>query len=578
MPDPIANNMQQSSVLLRWIPALAWLSTYQWAWLRLDLIAGLTTASVIMPKAMAYAAIAGLPLEVGLYTTFIPLLVYAMLGSSRPLSVSTSATLGIMSFGAIGQVVTGGNTTEVLTAVGTLSVLVGVFLLLAGLLRLGAVASLISAPVLTGFKAGVGLIVILDQVPKLLGLHIEKASFFQDAWALLQHLPQTSLIALLLSIVMLVLMLGLEYFAPKVPAALVTVVVGIAASALFGLGEMGVSVVGTLQGGLPTFELPDLGLVQQLWPAALGIALMSFVESAAAGRAFLHKGEPTPEANQELIATGMANIVGGFFHIMPAGGGTSQTAVNEAAGARTQMAAIFSAAVVLATLLFLAPLIALLPHATLAVVVIVASISLCNPASFIAIRRIRFMEFRWALVAVLGVLLLGTLKGVMVAVLASLAAMLMHANRLPLLELGRKPGTNVFRPRSAEHPEDETFPGLLLLRPEGWIYFGNVARLGEQIHQLRIARAPQVIALHLRAVTDLEYTALQVLSEAIEKLRDAGTTLWLVGMNPEVYKVVQKSGIAARMGRNQMFLNLEEAVAHYQKEFPNQSSEAGKCC
>ncbi len=572
MPDPVAKHTPRASRLLRWIPALAWLHTYQWAWLRLDLIAGLTTASVIMPKAMAYAAIAGLPLEVGLYTCFIPLLVYALLGTSRPLSVSTSATLGIMTFAAISHAVPGGSTAELLTAVGTLSVLVGVFLILAGLLGLGAVASLISEPVLTGFKAGVGLIVIFDQIPKLLGLNIEKAGFFQDALSIIQYLPQTSLITLLLSALMLALILGLEYFATKAPAALITVMVGIALSALFGLGDMGVSVVGSLQGGLPSLEWPDLDLLQQLWPSALGIALMSFVESAAAGRAFLHKGEATPEANHELMATGMANLLGGLFHIMPAGGGTSQTAVNEAAGARSQLAAIFSAAVVLLTLLFLAQLIALLPHATLAAVVIMASISLCNPASFKAIRRIRIMEFRWALVALFGVLLLGTLNGVIVAVLASLVAMLMHANHLPLLVLGRKPGTNVYRPLSAEHPEDETFPGLLLLRPEGWIYFGNVARIGQLLRELISSHEPRVIALHLRAVSELEYTALQSLSEAVDRLGDAGIELWLVGMNPEVLEVVQKSGLAELLGRRQMFFNLEQAVAHYQQEFAGTSS------
>jgi sulfate permease, SulP family len=323
--------------------------------------------------------------------------------------------------------------------------------------------------------------------------------------------------------------------------------------------------VGTLQAGLPSFALPDLSLVQQLWPAALGIALMSFVESAAAGRAFIHKGEATPNANSELVATGMANLAGSFFHIMPAGGGTSQTAVNDGAGARSQLAGIVTAAVVMATLLFLAPLFAMMPHATLAAVVIVASIGLCSPAQFLAIRRIRSMEFRWALVAVIGVVLLGTLKGVLVAVLVSLVALILHANRYPLHVLARKPGTNVFRPRSPEHPGDETFPGLLLLRPEGLIYFGNVPRIAQQMLELRLAAAPRVLALDLSAVVNLEFTALQMLIEAEERLRPDGITLWLVALNPEVLEVVQRSGLGERLGRERMFFSLEHAVETYEK-------------
>ena len=205
---------------------------------------------------------------------------------------------------------------------------------------------------------------------------------------------------------------------------------------------------------------------------------MSFVETAAAGRAFVHKGDPLPVPNSELVATGAANLVGSFFHIMPGGGGTSQTAVNKGAGARSQVSGLVCAAVVVATLLFLAPLFGLMPNATLAAVVIIASIGLVSPAEFRAIRQVRTMEFRWALIAAVGVMVLGTLKGLLVAVVASLVALIFRANTYPLLVLGRKPGTSVFRPRTPEHPEDETFPGLLLLRPEGSIHFANAHSVG----------------------------------------------------------------------------------------------------
>jgi len=249
---------------------------------------------------------------------------------------------------------------------------------------------------------------------------------------------------------------------------------------------------------------------------------------------------------------------------MPAGGGTSQTAVIDSAGAKSQMAGLVNAAVVVATLLFLAPLFGLMPHPTLAAVVVIASIGLVSPAEFRSILKIRSMEFRWALIAMVGVLLLGTLKGILVAVLVSLIALMVRGSRHQLVVLGRKPGTNVFRPRSAEHPEDEAFPGLLLVRPEGGIYFANVHRLEQQLRSFIEEFKPRVLVLHMRAVPELEYTALRVLTDGEEKLRENGTELWLVGMNPGVFAVVKHSPLGERLGRERMIFTLEQAVERYQ--------------
>ena len=555
------------NALSRIFPLLGWLSTYQKESLRFDIIAGLTTAAVVIPKAMAYGAIAGLPLVVGLYTALVPLVVYIVMGTSRPLSVSTTTTLAILTAGALGQVAPGGDTSSLMAASATLALLAGGFLMLGGLLRLGVVANLISDPVLTGFKAGIGLIIVLDQLPKLLGIHIAKAGFFRDVVSMVAHLPETSLPTLLFALTMLVFMLGLEHFVPKVPAPLVTVALGIAVSALVGLDKMGIALVGTVQAGLPSFALPEISLAMQLWPAAMGIALMSFVETAAAGRAFIRKGDPVPDANSELVATGVANLVGSPFHIMPSGGGTSQTAVNYNVGARSQVAGMVTAVVVVATLLFLAPLFGLMPHPTLAAVVVISSIGLISLTDFRAILQIRSMEFRWALIAMTGVLLLGTLKGILVAVLVSLVGLIVSVNLRPLIPLGRKPGTNVFRPRSPEHPEDETFPGLLLLRPEGGIFFANAQRLGQKMRALLNEHTPRVLVLDLGAVPDLEITALRMLIDGEEKMREAGTTLWLTALNPEVLKVIQHSPLWKRLGRERMFFNLEQAVERYQREY-----------
>src|SRR5262249_13471210 len=253
-------------------------------------------------------------------------------------------------------------------------------------------------------------------------------------------------------------------------------------------------------------------LAAALWPGAVGIALMSFTETIAAGRAFARSGEPAPRANRELLATGLANAGGALLGAMVSGGGTSQTAVNRLAGARPQLAQIVPAFGPLLTMLLLAPWIASMPQATLAAVVIVYSIGLIQPGEFLSIRRIRHMEFRWAIVACLGVVALGTLKGILVAIIMSLLALAYHSASPGLNVLRRKPGTNVFRPVAPEHAGDENFPGLLMLRLDGSIYFANVGSVTERIRPLLEEPGLKVVALDLSGVPDLEYSALKMLT------------------------------------------------------------------
>jgi len=533
-------------------------------WLGADSVAGLVAAAVVIPKAMAYATIAGLPVQVGLYTVLVPMVVYAVLGTSRPLSVSTTSTIAILCAGALGEAAPNASTPELTAAAATLAIIVGAMLVLASVARLGFVANFISDPVLTGFKSGIGLVIVVDQIPKLLGIHIDKTGFLRDLVSITEHLPQTSLLTLAFSAGIVALLFALEHFTPRAPAPLIAVAVGIAASGLLDLPSLGMQTVGSVPRGLPSWAWPQLGLVAQLWPAAAGIALMSFTESIASGRAFAAPDEPRLHANRELLALGLANVGGGLIGGMPAGGGTSQTAVNRSAGARTQFAELVTAAVALATLLLLAPLIALMPNAVLAAVVVVYSIPLIKPAEFRAIARIRRTELYWAAVALLGVILLGTLRGIIVAVILSLLALAQQANNPPLHVLGRKRGTQVFRAASAEHPDDETWPGLLLLRPEGRLFFANAERLGDKMRALIQEAKPKVIVLDCRAVIDIEYTALRMLEAAEEKLRHEGIVLWLTALNPNVLDVVQRSSLGATLGRERMFFKLQTAVETYE--------------
>jgi len=544
-------------------PVPEWVFGYQKDWLRYDLIAGLITAAVVIPKAMAYATIAGLPVEVGLYTAFLPMVIYAVLGTSRPLSVSTTTTLAILAAAQLGQVAPEGDPASLMRAAVTLTFLVGAVLVLASILRLGFVANFISEPVLIGFKAGIALVIVVDQVPKLLGVHFAKGPFVHNLLGIVQAIPHTSVPTLIVAIVMIVLLVGFEHFLPKAPAPLIVVAGGIAGASLLGLQAHGVEVVGRIPQGLPSLIFPDFSLVEKLWPGAVGIALMSFTETVAAGRAFATSEEPPPRPNRELLATGLGNACGALLGAMPSGGGTSQTAVNRLVGARTQVAELATAAAALLTMLLLAPLIGLMPQATLAAVVIVYSIGLIQPADFRAILKIRRTEFIWALIAVAGVVLLGTLKGILVAVVASIVALAHQTADPPVHILGRKPGTNVFRPQSKEHPEDETFPGLLMLRFEGRIFFANAQRIAEKMRPIVNKAKPKIVALDLSGVFDLEYSALKMLIEGEKRLREDGVSVWLVGLNPGVLAVIQRSSLGKILGRERMYFTLELAVEAY---------------
>ena len=539
---------------------------------RLDIVAGLTAAAVVLPKAMAYATVAGLPVAVGLYTAFVPMLIYALLGSSRVLSVSSTATLAILVGAQLGAVVPDGDAARLAVATATLSALVGLLLLLARLLRLGFVANFISTPVLTGFKTGIGLVIVLDQVPKLIGVHIHKQGFFRDAIAIVQQLPATSWLTLTVAGASFALLVALERRRPHSAAPLAAVGLAIAASWFFAFPDAGVATVGEIPRGLPALVWPDASLVESLLPGALGIALMSFTETIAAARAFAAPDDPPVDANRELVATGAANLGGALLGAMAAGGGTSQTAVVRSVGGRSQRASLVTAAAALATMLLLAPLLGLLPQATLAAIVIVYSVGLIQPAEFRAIRSVRTMEFRWAVAAAFGVLVFGTLQGIVAAIVLSMIALMRQTAQPRISVIGRKRGADVLRPLSPEHPDDETFPGLLIVRPEGRLYFANAQYVAERIDALVAEHRPRVLALDLSRVPDVEYSALQVLAEAERRHAAAGVTEWLVGLNPGVLDAVRGSGLDRQLGPERLLFNAREAIARYQTRQPDRST------
>jgi len=540
------------------------ISGFSRKYLGTDVLAGLTTAAVVIPKCMAYAVIAGLPVESGLYVAIVPMFIYAMLGSSRELSVSSTVTIAILTGAQLVAVVPDGNSVQMLAAASALALVSGCFLLLAGVLRLGFLANFVSDPVLTGFKAGIALVIVVDQFPKLLGVHIEHTGFFRDILAIIPELPHANIPTTVLAVLLLVLIFGLERFSPRVPAPLVAVILSIVIAALLGLEQSGVELTGTVKRGLPLPMLPDFSLIPQMWQGALGIALMSFTESVAASRTFARRDDPNLVPNRELFVLGAANVAGSLYHSLPAGGGTSQTAVNFQAGVRSQFASIVTVASVILTLLFLAPTIGLLPKATLAAVVVVTTLPLFSLTGFKAILRVRRTEFIWAVITCVGVTLIGTLQGILLAIAISVLTLAYESARPPVYIIGRKPGTQRYRPLTGEHPDDETLPGLMILRTEGRMNFTNAPVVGEKLKPFLSENPPKVMILEMSAVPDIEYTALHGLMSLEERLRSAGTMLWLAGLNPEVLKVIRRSPLAETLGVDRTFANLREAVEAYE--------------
>ena len=548
----------KSNGLKKYIPVLDWL--------RFDLLAGLTTAAVVIPQSMAYATIAGLPVEVGLYAALTPMLVYVLLGTSRVLSVSITSTISMLTAAVLVTTVPGGDPAQIITAAGTLAALVGLLLILAGVLKLGFLANFISDPVLTGFKAGIGVVIFVGQIGKAIGISVPKGGFVETVFGTIQGLGDANWAAIFIALLMLAILILLPRFNRRIPASLVAVAVGIVAVLILNRAGAHVELVGAIPSGLPSFQMPDLSLAAALLPGAAGIALMSFVESIAAARAFAEEDDPPVDADQELLALGFSNMAGGLFQAFPGGGGTSQTAVNQQSGAKSQLAALATAGTVALTLLFLAPLVSLIPQPTLAALVLVAAAGLVQVGEFRAIGQIRRAELSWALIAFVGVLLLGTLEGILVAVVVSLLTLVYAANHPPVYALGRKPGADVFR-RLDEHPNDEVLPGLLMMRTEGFMNFASAPRTGERIQELIHETNPQVVILECSAIPDIEYTALKKLDAMGKKLDRANIQFWLVGLNPVPLQMIRRSALGERLGDERMFFNLNLAVKTFVRRY-----------
>jgi high affinity sulfate transporter 1 len=519
------------------IPILSWLPAYDRGFLRGDAIAGLTVWAVLVPEALAYATIAGVSPVVGLYAAPPALILYAVFGSSRHLVTGPMAATAALSAAAVANLAAA-NPNDFLALTSTLALVTGAVALLAGLLRLGFLASFISEPVLKGFIIGLALTIMAGQLPKLFGVKKGSGNFFQQLWDLVTSLGQTSGLTLLVGVASLVVVVGLRRVAPVVPGSLVAVLLGIAAVHLFHLDRHGVAIVGHIDSGLPSFGLPDVPAHRyfDLAPSAVGIMLVGFAEGLGAAKTYAAKHHYEIDVNQEFVALGTANIGSGLSSGMVVNGSLSKTAVNGSAGAKSQLSGLVVAGLTVVTLLFLTGLFEDLPEATLAAVVIAALVELIDVDSLVRYYRLNTQglggvyhiaarpDFTAALAALLGVLVFDTLPGLFIGISVSLLLLLYRASRPHVAVLGRVPGSPEVFADVERRPEKELVPGIVILRVEGGLFFADADGIRARV-LAAVTDDTRAVVIDAETVPFIDLTAAEMLTGLAETLAERNVKL-----------------------------------------------------
>ncbi len=531
-----------------------------------DLTAGVTVAALLIPQGMAYAELAGLPAVNGLYASFIPLLIYAVLGSSRQLALGPTATVAVLTATVI-EPLSDGNPTQALALAGTLALLVGGVCILVGLLRGGFVVNFLSQPVLSGYVTGAALVIAASQLGKLLGYNVSGDTFFQlvvHAIAGIGNIQGLTVLVAALSLGAIVL---LRRLAPRWPAALIVVTLAIIVSRLLDLASHGVAVTGTVPSGLPSLRVPKVGIhdLGSLAFSCLGVALVCYVESIAVAKTMADQRGYVVDANRELVALGVANLGAGLFQAFPVDGSFSRTASASDAGAQTQISGIVAAVFVGLTLLFLTPLFKNLPAATLGAVVIVAVSGLFDFPGLRRAWQIRREDFVMGVIALVGVLAFGVLEGLLIAVGISLVALVYHATLPHRAVLGYVPDEDSFR--DVERFDTVTTAGVVVYRFDAPLFFANCRRLRDDVLDL-VRAAPDPVAtvvLDAGAITFLDTTAASVLLELLTSLAELEVRLVVARAHGQVRDVMETSGITTALGPAGVAPTVRAAIASHRE-------------
>ena len=558
----------------RYVPISRWLPDYPKAWFRPDLTAAVTSWGVMVPVALAYAGLAGVPPELGLVTAFTAMAAYAIFGTSRHLKVTVSSTMAVMSASAVAGLA-GGDPVAYLAFTAALALTVGVMLVAAGLARLGFISDFLTKSVVTGFIIGVAITIIVGQLPKILGVPSLDGSLPEQLVQLVSELPDTNLYTLAVGLVSLALILVLRRISPRIPGPLIALILGILAVSLLDLDTYDVSVVGEVATGMPLPSIPTVPLTSlpYLVLSAAGIVFLAVGESVGAGRAYATQRGYQIDPDQEMVALGAANLTSGLFGGFTADASLSQTATAETAGARSQLSSLITAGLILATAMLLAPLFQNLPDAVLGAIVIAATLGLINIDEMRRYWRWRRTDFLIAVTAMVGVLLTTVLVGMIVAVLLSLLLLLYRASRPYVAVLGRMPGRAVTFVDLARHPDAEPVPNLVIVRLDAPLYFFNANVAKGQILDIVAAREPPPLAvlIDLAATADLDVTTTDMLFELVGDLRSRSIEVLVAQVRGAVRDRLRKTGLMGELGEDRVYLSIASAVTDVQRRW----SEAG---
>ncbi|HEY6411017.1 MAG TPA: sulfate permease [Ktedonobacteraceae bacterium] len=561
------------------IPGVRMIRTYQRRWLRADLVAGVTIFAMLVPQGMAYGELAGVAPVAGLYTAIGALVGYALFGSSRRLMIGPEASSAILVAATLAPVAAGSDAATYAMLASVLALLVGGIALLAGLIRVGFIADFVSRPILLGYIIGASFIIIASQLGKLFGIKITADEFFQKIWSVITNIDQTSWLTLGIGLFLIAFLLLLRRFAPKVPGGIVVVVGMTLLSALTHLDQHGIAVVGQIPAGLPHPAIPHVTLsdVLNLVLPASALTLIVFTDVALTARLFAEKHDEKADANRELIGLGAANITAGLIQGFPVAASQSRTVVNDETGGKTQVVGIIAAICLLIFLLWFTPLLASLPQVALAAIIIAAAVNLINFKPLLEVYRVRPIEFFLALITLVGVLSIGVLYGILVAVVLALLVVISRISRPHDAVLGSVEGIDGYHDID-ENESLETVPGLIAYRFDAPLFFANADFFLTHARELIAASDPPVewFLMNAEAIIDIDVTAAAALKKLQSELERKGIVLAMARTSHPLRRMLKRSGLTDLIGQDHIFPTVSVAVQTFLEskgELAGKSSE-----
>ncbi|MEZ4899411.1 MAG: solute carrier family 26 protein [Saprospiraceae bacterium] len=561
----------------KWIPILEWLPTYQKGWFRHDLIAGLTVGVMLVPQGMAYALLAGMPPIYGLYASLIPLILYTIFGTSRQLSIGPVAVDAFLVLAGI-SLLAEPQSPEYISLVILTGLAVGLLQLVLSLLRLGFLVNFLSHPVVSGFTSAAAVIIAVSQLKYLLGIRIPRfGHVYQTFYYAINHLGETHWITLLMSIGGIGLILLLRRINRNIPGALIAVILGILISWIFHLDRQGLDTVGVVPRGLPDFEMPSVtwSKLVQIFPTVLAVSIIGIVESVGIAKGLEAKHRSyVVVPNQELFALGVSKIGGAFFQSLVTSGSFTRSAVNNDSGAKTQLSSLITMVVIGFTLVFMTGLFYYLPNAILAAIIMLATKSLFDYREAIRLWHVHRDDFYMLIITFLVTLIFGIEEGVLAGVILSIAMVIYRSSLPHLAILGRLPESSHYR-NITRFPEAVQEEGVVILRFDAPLYFGNSAYFKDTIRQIILQQKEPVKALVLDAssISDLDTSGLDALETVVKQLQGNHIDFMMAGIIGPVRDTIYRSGLRDLIGTDNLFLHVQQAIDDYYNRMDDRATK-----